>query len=352
MARKERDVETFSLSFLDVICCGFGAVILLLVITKIYEPFTIEEGKRNLEGLVALLQEELFEIRGETVVLNRDLEAVTESLSEKKDKIAKLQGDLTRIQGQYETSKYSSEEQTGERGELLAARQSLTEEMERLLADYNPPASDAPVGGIPVDSEYLIFVIDTSGSMYRGAWDKVLELIEETLDVYPTVKGIQVLNDEGVYMFRNSKGRWLKDSPSMRRTILNGVRSFNAFSDSSPVEGIAEAIATFYDPDEKVSIFVYGDDFPRGSVEAVVRYVDRENKADRFGNRLMRIHAVGFPTMFQMKDVAGRDLGRPNRIHFANLMRSICERNGGSFVALTEGASSGGFNISIGGGGL
>ena len=34
----------FSLSFLDVICCGFGAVILLLMITKTVQPQVIEQA--------------------------------------------------------------------------------------------------------------------------------------------------------------------------------------------------------------------------------------------------------------------------------------------------------------------
>ena len=59
---KRRETETFSLSFLDVICCGFGAVILLLVITKIYEPITIERSQINRQGLLAVLQDELFQI--------------------------------------------------------------------------------------------------------------------------------------------------------------------------------------------------------------------------------------------------------------------------------------------------
>ena len=42
MARKKRDIEAFSLSFLDCICCGFGAVVLLLVLSKIYEPAILE----------------------------------------------------------------------------------------------------------------------------------------------------------------------------------------------------------------------------------------------------------------------------------------------------------------------
>ncbi len=51
-------------------------------------------------------------------------------------------------------------------GRLLAAQQELTREMERLLGQARRPRrSEATVGGIPVDSEYIIFIIDTSGSM-------------------------------------------------------------------------------------------------------------------------------------------------------------------------------------------
>lgn len=77
-----------------------------------------------------------------------------------------------------------------------------------------------------------------------------------------------------------------------------------------------------------MSIYVFGDDFPSGQVEAVARYVERINKADASGHRLMRIHGVGFPTQF-----AGGRMG--NGLRFANLMRTLCERNGGTFVALT-----------------
>ena len=73
MAKRRRKVEAFSLSFLDCICCGFGAIILLLVISKIYEPVVIEEAENNLEQLIALLQEELFQIRGTSTILDREL---------------------------------------------------------------------------------------------------------------------------------------------------------------------------------------------------------------------------------------------------------------------------------------
>ena len=69
MRGRRKDSDTFNLSFLDVICCGFGAVILLLVLTKIYEPSTIEQSREEAEKLLAALQEELFDLRGRTVVI-------------------------------------------------------------------------------------------------------------------------------------------------------------------------------------------------------------------------------------------------------------------------------------------
>ena len=85
-------------------------------------------------------------------------------------------------------------------GKLKVAQQELTEEMRRLQARRRPP-KDNMIGGIPVDSEYIVFVIDTSGSMFEYAWPKVLDQIMQTLQVYPHVKGIQVMSDQGTYLF-------------------------------------------------------------------------------------------------------------------------------------------------------
>ena len=321
--RKRRDMETFNLSFLDVVCCGFGAVILLLVITKIYEPVTIQKSQEELQKLIVTLEQELNLIRGESTVLNQTLTEVREQLSENDEQKNRLTGDLSELQGEFTASKALADEKTADMNGLLSAKQSMTEIMRRLLKDYRPE-DETTVGGIPVDSEYIIFVIDTSGSMYQGPWNLVIQKITETLAVYPRVKGIQVLNDEGEYMFSSYSGRWIPDSPSIRKNITSRLQYWNPYSDSSPVEGITEAINTFYDRDKQISIYVFGDDFPRGSVEAVCRYVARINKADRFGNRLVRIHGIGFPTQ----------IGTANGAKFAHLMRKLSEQNGGTFVAL------------------
>ncbi|MCG8412758.1 MAG: hypothetical protein MI746_00950, partial [Pseudomonadales bacterium] len=258
--KNRRETDSFTVSFLDVASCGFGAMIILLMITKSSAPVTIEFSDVTPEASVTELQEQLFAIRGETRILNRELNAKHEQLSALTERIARLRRDLNDVEGRFNASNQLSEEITDEVGRLAIARQSLTEEMQRLLANSAAPEDNA-IGGVPVDSEYIIFVIDTSGSMYNtpGNWDKMLDVIDKTLDVYPEVKGIQVMNDMGDYMFNSYRGEWMPDTPRGRNNIISTLRTWQPYSNSSLVEGVTRAIITFYSPDKKISIYVLGD---------------------------------------------------------------------------------------------
>ena len=323
-----RDVEVFSLSFLDAICCGFGAVILLLVLTEVGEPVVFEKSREELEGRVLELQEQLFEIRGTSEVLNRELKARRIQLSEEQQKIARLRGDLSALRGQFESSRKDAEVANEIEGRLVSAQQDLTEEQKRLLGAQFRRKDDSPIGGVPVDSEYIIFIIDTSGSMANYAWPLMLAKMQEVLDAHPTVKGWQVMNDEGGYMFSGYRGRWLPDTPAQRKLVLERLRSWFPFSNSSPVEGIVEAIRTYYSSGLRISLYVLGDEFTGSSIDSVLRTVDMINREDKTGQRRVRIHALGFPVR--------PDAPQVTSIRFAQLMRVLCERNGGTFVGLNE----------------
>ena len=326
-------MDGFSLSFLDVICCGFGAIVLLLVLSKMGEPGAIEQSRIDLDALIQRLQEEIFEIRGESAILNRELISRQEQLSKENSKIARLRGDLSRIQGEFSASSQESEVSDIIEGRLVAAQQDLTAEMMRLQEQQKPVrrVDDKLVGGIPVDSEYIIFVIDTSGSMFTYAWTSMLNKMTQVLDAYPKVKGLQVMNDMGQYMFPRYAGKWIPDTPARRRIIISNLRSWSVFSNSSPVEGITRAIRTYAAPDKKISIYVLGDEFTGKSIDKVVNTVDNYNKVDAEGNRMVRIHAVGFPVMFSVAGVSNT-----TGVRFATLMRILCHRNGGTFVGLNS----------------
>lgn len=330
MKKRRRDIEIFSLSFLDCICCAFGAIILLFVLSKFAEPMIIEEVKADLESVIERLEEELFEIRGQTVVLNRELTTTTEQLSEAKDRLARLQGDVSNIKGQFKASKDDAEVQNIIEGKLARAKQELSAEMRRLLKQQ-PRKATSSVGGIPVDSEYIIFIIDTSGSMQQNAWTLVQRKMRETLDIYPRVKGIQIMNDMGDYMFSQYRGKWIPDTPARRRAIISRLSTWRAFSNSSPVEGITAAIRTFYATDKKISLYVFGDEFSGNAIQPVIDTVRYINKAGKDGSHRVRIHAVGFPVVMGKTARAGNTGER-----FATLMRVLCQDNGGTFVGLNS----------------
>ncbi len=330
MRAKKRNINVFSLSFLDCICCGFGAIILLFVLSRFSEPQIIEEKSEDLRAQIVRMEKELVDLRGETVVLNRDLTQKREQLSDQTTKLARLQGDLSDIEGRFTATSGDPEVQNIIRDRLSRARQDLTEEMKRLLKK-RPPRKTMTVGGIPVDSEYIIFIIDTSGSMQRNAWPLVLKKLRETLDVYPKVKGIQVMNDMGTYMFSQYRGRWIPDTPGRRRAIISMLSTWRPFSNSSPVEGIDRAIRDFYAVDKKISLYVFGDEFSGGAIQPVLDAVDRINKPTPSGQRRVRIHAVGFPVVMEKTGQLGNTGQR-----FATLMRLLCQRHGGTFVGLNS----------------
>jgi hypothetical protein len=324
--RRSREFDIFSMSFLDTICCAFGSVILLFVLSKYGEPKAVEQARLEIEGRVAKLQQELAEIRGQSNILNRELTARQIQVSDVRARLARLRGDLSSVKGELAGSRQEAEVTNTVEGQLVSAQQSLSEEMKRLLGSQYRRKQDDAIGGLPVDSEYVIFLIDTSGSMYNFSWQNMLRKVSEVLDVYPRLKGFQVMNDQGVYMFPSFRGKWLPDTPTQRRNVIDRLRGWTPFSASSPAEGIVEAVRTYGNKNYKISLYVFGDEFTGASIENVVRTVDAINRPGADGQRPVRIHAVGFPLSPDFPPTTG--------IRFATLMRIICHRNGGAFVGL------------------
>jgi len=329
MKRKRRTIDVFNLSFLDVISCAFGAIVLILVIMKISEPAIVEDRTREIQQdlerhdrRIAALKEESAELHHTTKQRRSDRVELELRVDALKQKLADARENRNLLQVEQVS-------QEAILNQLYRARQDLTEEMKRLQAQKIIRPADSPIGGVPVDSEYIIFIIDTSGSMQQFAWPAVQKKMQEILRIYPHVQGIQVMNDMGDYMFSQYAGRWIPDTPARRKAILRRLSSWEPFSNSSPVEGITAAIRRFYAADKKISLYIFGDDFSRGSIQRVVDDVDHINRSLADGSRRVRIHAVGFPVLFGHRDA---DL---NIARFSALMRRLAEDNNGSFVGLT-----------------
>ena len=327
MRLPRRTVEIFSLSFLDCICCGFGAIILLLVLTQYGQPDSEARQRVDLKQQIVEMQKELNTVRGDTEEMNSQLVGRVDELEKRRHRIAQLAGDLTNIKGQFSASKKEASVTNAVEGALTPAYQTLTAEMQRLLKDNARRPKTEAVGGIPIDSEYIIFIVDTSSSM-NAHWELNLRVIEEILSLYPHVKGMQIMNDQGRYMFEATRGQWLNDTHDRRDQINKKMRDWRPFGKSNPLPGMVEAIRTYWASDKRVSVYVLGDEYTGDTLQEAVEQVRDLNKPDASGRRVVRIHAIGYMN----------DPGYPafTNIRFGALMRAICGENNGAFVALTE----------------
>jgi len=330
--RTRRDTETFSMSFLDCICCGFGAIILLLVLNEFGEPIQLEQAKVDLDAQIVKMQREIFDIRGVAVVLERELRARIEQLTEEQKRLARVRGDLSSIEGKHKASTEEEDALKKLTETMTSARRALIDETRDLRASGRKEVYNQPVAGVPIDSEYVVFIVDTSGSMQSQNWRYAEQKLGEVLNIYPKLKGIQVMDDEGGYMFSEYRGKWIPDSPARRKAILERFRNWQAFSNSSPSEGIIAAVRTFWTRNHPISLYVFGDEFTGPSIQEVVDTVDRINRSASSGERLVRIHSLGFPIPNQYP--------QHTSMRYATLMRILSARNGGVFVGLPEGNST------------
>ena len=317
MNRRRRDDEGNILPFLDVISCSFGAVVLLLLIGG--RGDVAEAAARPSASLLSR-QTLLFALRAEIAALRQEIDALERQLSARSSALESARQEATlREAAALDAQRY--------RDALESARQRLYErQLEREKIDPKR------ISGLPVDSDYVIFIVDTSGSMLQDAWRDMTELMNAILSSYPRLKGLQVINDMGEYMFNQYRRRWMPDSAARRAAIARALPNWRAFSNSSPLEGIATALRHYGQrarSGERISAFVFGDSFAGSeSIAEAVALIDGLNPPDADGQRAVRIHAVGFPVGMAARE---RIL-----LRYAVLMREITQRHHGSFIGLNS----------------
>lgn len=309
MRKRERGTEIFSLAFLDIITCGFGAIILLLLITRPI-PVEIDETHENvgLQSAIETLLTTIARQRAELASLNQPEREIVEPQS---DTSASLDASIK------EVSESLSELKIANQGlqSVINSLKNMT-----IKTTTNPENRDPEVGGIPVDSEYVIFIVDTSGSMGE-IWDRVIDVIYRVLDIHPKVKGFQVMNDNGIYLMDSTRRKWIPDTPSSRKNIKNLLSLWISFSNSSPVEGLEIALKTYANRKDNISVYIFGDDFTGASYDKVIDTLKTLNTNKSSGQPIVRVHGIGFTSEY-------------GSARYGTLLRYVTERNRGAFLGL------------------
>ncbi len=317
--RTRRDTETFSMSFLDCICCGFGAIILLLVLNEFGEPIQLEQSKEDLEGQIVKMKAEVFDIRGLAIVLERELRARIEELTEEQQRARaparRPVVDRGQAQGEHRARRRRSKKLNDDA--RPSARKSMIDETRELQRASRQQVYNQPVAGVPIDSEYVIFIVDTSGSMQSQNWRYAEQKLGEVLNIYPKLKGIQVMDDEGGYMFTRVPRQV---DPGLARAPQGDPRSLPRLAgvlELEPVRGHHRRGPHVLDarPLDQPLHVRRRVHRARRSRKSWTRWT-ASTASGKTGERLVRIHALGFPIPGQYP--------QHTSMRYATLMRILC----------------------------
>jgi hypothetical protein len=308
LKRKSREFEIFSLSFLDVISCGFGAVVLLVLIfpfSESVQPKFTSETKRMLE--------EVIDAKARVTSLETTLEKELVSLQEIEERLTRDKTKSSDTQNELRVANSKAETLRENLAGLELVKRSLRSSNRASITPNTSEIRDQQVGGIPVDSDYVVFIIDTSGSM-QAIWSRVTKEVENVIRIHPRIKGFQILNDNGTHLISGYSGRWISDTKARRDSVIKLFRNWKSASNSSPIEGLEVALKRYVNPSQKVSIYIFGDDYTGSTYDPVIKTLKQAN-TDRVTRKpLARVHAIGF-------------LSPTSNGRFETLMREVTKQN-------------------------
>ncbi len=313
--KEKKTTEVFSMSFLDIMACGFGALVLILLISE-FNEIEIIENKYTFD-LFLTKQDEVVTKTNQLNDVDRELTSKIKNL----------------ISIQYELDKVNSN--LNNRANVV---QSLTElsqlKQSQIIVkneDQKEPIEQVVASGIRIDSRYLIFIIDNSGSMVEGApWSRVVKEIETIIMTFPSLEGFMIMNDTGKTIVGG--GNWVKPTKANRIDAVNKLKRVNAMTNSNPIPAIEKSINIYGRKYDDVGIFIIGDDIRESkNVDSRLLEINRINtKSD--GSKYVRINALGFLTSRRL-NVQGYAFEDDNN-KYLTLMRELTEQNGGTLVVI------------------
>jgi len=187
VARKRRQTEVFSMSFLDCMSCGFGAVILFFMIINSHVNATTDDESSELMAETNRLEIEVLEGRKNLALLRNTKQKLETEMEDADTQIAQIIALIKELQA--ELDKYDKETLAKiERVEKLQSDiKSLEDEVKRLLAikaeqdaageqirTFRGDGDRQYLTGLKLGGERTLILVDRSASMLS---DKLVNII-------------------------------------------------------------------------------------------------------------------------------------------------------------------------------
>ncbi|HSC06437.1 MAG TPA: VWA domain-containing protein [Steroidobacteraceae bacterium] len=359
MSRSRRTTQVFTMSFLDCICCGFGAVVLIYTIMSAEAGVTEIRRHDDMQGEVSKLEEEVLEGYKNLVVLRNTLEKTSDESARASGRINRVLEDLEKTR--LELSRYTGDSMATREhvNQLKADIRSLEEGTKRLSAGTTSKGDEGEnlrshrgtgdrqyLTGIRVNGKRVLILVDRSASMLDETlvnilrmrnlpkvqqmlapkWQRAVATVDWITTQIPPDSEFQILmfNTQAVPAIEGSDGKWLKGSdPRVLNSAIQALRR-TAPSDGTSLLNAFNAAKQFSPQPDEIIIVTDGLPTQGATAPAIRKAVDAEQRVKLFDQAVDTLPA-GIPVSVILLPMEG-DIPAPSK------MWRLARATGGVFM--------------------
>jgi hypothetical protein len=324
MARRRRSVEIFSLSFLDCICCGFGAVILFYTIISAQSSIDRTRNNDALTAEVNKIEEEVLIGTRNLVVLRNTLEKTESEAASASSRSTRLIQDLRKQRlemAAYDATSLARRERIEKLKADIRSLEEGTRRLEGGAVDRAPPGQDIKafrqtggerryITGIKMRGQRVLILLDRSASMLHqdlvnvillrnrdetrqrsaSKWRRALDTTNWIVTQLPAGSQFQIyaFNTKAEPALASSGGRWQSsDDPLVRSRNIEAVSALTPRDGTSLVNAFAAVKAMSTPPDQ---IILITDGLPtQGRSPGIRKFIDAGARVGLFVEALQEV---------------------------------------------------------------
>jgi hypothetical protein len=355
---RRRKVEVFSLSFLDCICCGFGAVVLFYTIIAGQAGSQRLQHSNALQAEVNRTEEQVLEGARNLVVLRNTLEKTEIDTRNAAARTAALLNEVSAARAEALRVGATSMAQRENINQLKADLRSLEEGTKRLQAGAITPAPAGPqvrafrgtgnrkyLTGINLKGKHILVLMDRSASMVdadlvqilklrnqgpaarRAApkWRQALDIADWLSTQFPAGSQFQMygFNTAAHALVPDSDGKWLDAAdPKLLALAVDKLRGTDPIDGTSLINAYAAIRSLSPMPDQVVLVT---DGLPtQGAQKPGHKFVNVSQRARLF-DEAQRSLPSGVPIDVILLPMQG-DMPAPN------MFWTMARATGGNFL--------------------
>ena len=321
MAR--RKIEVFSLSFLDVIACGFGAVVLFYTILSAQAGVQRQHRNDTLQSEVDRLEEEVLEGYKNLVVLRNSLESTDEAVPAE-GLASRIVEETERIRQQLAEAEKETLSKREAIEKLKQDLKALDEGNRRLEAGTPSPGQPGTrikgfVGsgdrqyltGLKLGGERVLILVDVSASMMdetvvnvirlrnmpevrrmaAAKWRRAVATVDWLTSQIPAKSKFQVYgyNTQARPLVADSAGKWLDGGDARALSDALAALRRTVPQDGTSLENALAVIGTLSPRPDNVILITDGLPTQGASPPLVKKTIDGEDRLKLFEKALAKL---------------------------------------------------------------